>query len=58
MVDRVIHKQGIFSFSEQMPIVIECIVPSKYLKDLLIELKIIITEGAIFTTPVDMIMNK
>jgi uncharacterized protein len=56
--DRVIHKQGIFSLSEQMPIVIECIVPSKYLKELLQELNIIVKEGAIFTTPVDMIMNK
>lgn len=56
--DRVIHKQGIFSLSEKMPIVIECIVSSKYLKDLLQELNIIVKEGAIFTTPVDMIMNK
>lgn len=56
--DRVVHKQGIFSFSEQMPVVIECVVSSEYLKDLLKELKIIVKEGAIFTTPVDMVMNK
>lgn len=56
--DRVVHKQGIFSFSEQMPIVIECIVSSQYLKDLLEELKLIVDEGVIFTTPANIIMNK
>ncbi|MFL0195357.1 DUF190 domain-containing protein [Clostridium sp. WILCCON 0269] len=56
--DRVVHKQRMFSFSEQMPIVIESIVASQYLKDLLDELKIIVKEGVIFTTPVNMIMDK
>ncbi|MFL0197030.1 DUF190 domain-containing protein [Clostridium sp. WILCCON 0269] len=56
--DRVVHKQRLFSFSEQMPIVIESIVASKYLEDLLKELKILVKEGAIFTTPVDVIMDK
>ncbi|AQS04998.1 DUF190 domain-containing protein [Clostridium beijerinckii] len=56
--DRVIHKQKVFSFSEKMPIVIECIVPCENLKDLLNELKNVVEEGAVFVTPIDLIMNK
>jgi PII-like signaling protein len=56
--DRVVHKQKIFSFSEKMPIVVECIVPSEKLQDLLDELKNIVEEGAVFTTPIDLIINK
>lgn len=56
--DRVIKKHGIFSLSKKMPIVIECVVPTQNLKDLLDELKDLVEEGAIFTTPVDIIMNK
>ncbi|EKQ54348.1 MULTISPECIES: DUF190 domain-containing protein [unclassified Clostridium] len=56
--DRVVHKQKIFSFSEKMPIVVECIVPSENLQDLLDELKNIVEEGAVFTTPIDLIINK
>lgn len=56
--DRVVHKQRVFSLSEKMPIVIECIVPSENLKDLLDELKNIVNEGAVFTTPIDLIIDK
>jgi uncharacterized protein len=56
--DRVIHKQKLFSFSEKMPVVIECVVPCEYLKDLLSELKNMVEEGAVFATPIDLIMNK
>lgn len=56
--DRVVHKQGLFSFSEHMPIVIESIVASPYLENLLKELKILVKDGVVFTTPVDMIMDK
>ncbi|WP_026883344.1 DUF190 domain-containing protein [Clostridium akagii] len=56
--DRVIQKQRIFSFSKKMPIVIECVVHTRNLKDLLEKLKNIVEEGVIFTTPLDMIMNK
>ena len=56
--DRVIHKQKIFSFSEKMPIVIECIVPCENLNDLLNELKNLVEDGAVFATPIDLIMNK
>jgi len=38
--------------------VIECIVPAEHLKDLLDELKNIVEEGAVFTTPIDLIMDK
>lgn len=56
--DRVIQKQKMFSKSQKMPIVIECIIKVENLKDLLGELKSVVEEGAIFTAPVDMIMNK
>lgn len=56
--DRVICKQKLFSFSEKMPVVVECIVPVENLKDLLEELKNIVEEGAVFTTPIDLIINK
>lgn len=56
--DRVVHKQRVFSLSEKMPIVIECIVPSENLKDLLDELKNIVEEGAVFITPIDLIIDK
>lgn len=56
--DRVIQKKRIFSLSQKMPVVIECVVPSGSLKDLLEKLKDLVVEGAIFTTPIDMIMNK
>lgn len=39
-----------------MPIVIECIVTAEHLKDLLDELNTILDGGAIFTTPIDLIM--
>ena len=41
-----------------MPIVIECIVPSEHLNELLEQLKDIVEEGAVFTAPIDMIINK
>lgn len=56
--DRVIYKQKIFSFSEKMPVVIECVVPCEYLKDLLNELKNMIGEGTVFVTPIDLFINK
>ena len=56
--DRIIHKQRVFSFSEKMPIVIECIVKAENLKSLLNELKNVVKEGAVFTTPIDLIMDR
>ncbi|MDR3596821.1 DUF190 domain-containing protein [Clostridium sp.] len=56
--NRVIHKQRIFSFSEKMPIVIECIVPCENLNDLLNELKNVVEDGVVFAAPIDLIMNK
>ena len=41
-----------------MPVVIECVVPCEHLKDLLNELESLVEEGAVFTTPIDLIMNK
>ena len=41
-----------------MPVVVECIVPAEKLKDLLEELKNIVEEDAVFTTPIDLIINK
>lgn len=56
--DRVIYGQHIFSPSEHLPLVIECIVEGEHLTPLLEELKGIVTEGAVFTATVDLIMNK
>ncbi len=56
--DRVIYGQHIFSPSEHLPLVIECVVEKEHLSQLLDELKAIVTEGAVFTAPVDLIMNK
>lgn len=53
-----IHKQKVFSFSENMPIVIECVVPCEHLNDLLNELKNLVEEGAVFTAPIDLVINK
>ncbi|MFT8361548.1 MAG: DUF190 domain-containing protein [Sporolactobacillus sp.] len=56
--DRVIHQQKIFSMSEKTPIVVECIVSSEHLNDVLVGLKEVVEEGAVFTTPVHLMMNK
>lgn len=56
--DRVIHQQKIFSMSEKTPIVVECIVSSEHLNELLDGLKEVVEEGAVFTTPVHLIVNK
>lgn len=56
--DRVIYGRHVFSPSEHLPLVIECIVEEEHLSQLLEELEAIVTEGAVFTAPVDLIMNK
>ena len=56
--DRVIYGQHVFSPSEHLPLVIECVVEAEHLSLLLEELKAIVTEGAVFTSTVDLIMNK
>ncbi len=56
--ERVIYNQHLFSFSEHLPLIIECIVEKKHLTELLAELELAVTEGEIFTAPVDLIINK
>lgn len=56
--DKVIHSQHVFSASEHLPLVIECVVGGDDLPLLLEELKEIVTEGAVFTAPVTMIINQ
>lgn len=56
--DRVIHERKIFSLSEETPIVIECIVSAEHLKELLSGLQNVVEEGAVFTAPVHLIVNK
>lgn len=56
--DRVIYGQHVFSPSEHLPLVIECVVEKEHLSLLLEELNVIVTEGAVFTAPVDLVMNK
>lgn len=55
--DHVLHRQGLFSLSEQLPVVVECIVPAASIQGLLQELKKVVTEGAIFTKTVELIQN-
>lgn len=55
--DHVIHKQSFFSLSEQLPVVVECIVPAQSIQGLLDHLKKVVTEGAVFTKTVDLIQN-
>jgi len=55
--DRIIYGQHIFSPSEHLPLVIECIVDKEHLDQLLEELSAIVSEGAVFTAPVDLILN-
>jgi len=56
--DRVIYGQHLFSPSEHLPLIIECVVERENLSLLLDELKLVVTEGAVFTAPVDLIINK
>ncbi|MDD9150229.1 MULTISPECIES: DUF190 domain-containing protein [unclassified Sporolactobacillus] len=56
--DRVIRKQSIFSFSKKTPIVVETVVPADHLPELLSGLRKLVKNGAIFTTPVQLIVSK
>lgn len=56
--DHIIYGQHLFSLSEHLPLVIECVVGKENLSLLLAELKAVVTEGAVFTAPVDLIINK
>lgn len=56
--DRVIYGQHIFSPSEHLPLVIEGVIAKEHLGPLLEELKPVVTEGAVFTAPVELIINK
>ncbi|WP_332238820.1 DUF190 domain-containing protein [Sporolactobacillus sp. KGMB 08714] len=56
--DRIIHRQKLFTLSEKMPIVIESVVSSDHLKKLLNGLADVVEEGAVFTTPIHLIVNK
>lgn len=56
--DHVIYSQHLFPLSEHMPLVVECIVDKDNLSGLLEELKQIVTDGVVFTLPVDVILNR
>lgn len=56
--DRVIYGRHIFSPSEHLPLVIECVADREHLPLLLDDLKAVVSEGAVFTAPVDLILNK
>ena len=56
--DGVIYGRHIFSPSEHLPLIIECVVERERLALLLEELKAVVTEGAVFTAPVELIINK
>ncbi len=56
--DGVIYGRHIFSPSEHLPLIIECVVERDHLPPLLEELKAVVAEGAIFTAPVELVVNK
>ncbi|QAT43414.1 DUF190 domain-containing protein [Aminipila luticellarii] len=56
--DHVIYSQHLFPLSENLPLVIECMVEREQLSGILEELKQIVTDGVIFTLPVQVILNR
>ncbi|MCI1882917.1 MAG: DUF190 domain-containing protein [Sporolactobacillus sp.] len=56
--DRVVHRQKMFSVSKQIPIVIECLISSEKVNELTAGLKDVVEEGAVFATPVHLIVNE
>lgn len=56
--DHVIYSEHLFALSEHMPLVVECIVDKTCLSDLLQELERVVTDGVVFTLPVNLILNK
>lgn len=55
--DHVIHSRHLFTLSEHMPLVVECIVDQENLSGLLEELKKTVTDGVVIALPVDLILN-
>ncbi len=53
-----IYNQHLFTLSEHMPLVVECIIARDDLAGLTEELDRIVTGGIVFTTPVDLILNR
>ncbi|MDF3000786.1 MAG: hypothetical protein K0Q48_905 [Bacillota bacterium] len=56
--DHVIYSQHLFPLSEHMPLVVECIVDKDNHSSLIEELRQVITEGAVISLPVDLILNR
>lgn len=56
--DHVIYSQHLFPLSEHLPLVVECIVDKDNLSGLLEELKQVVTDGAVITVPVDLILDR
>jgi len=55
--DHVIHNQHLFTLSEHMPLVIECVVEKENLDGLLLEIKEMAIDGIVFVVPVQVIKN-
>lgn len=56
--DGVIYGRHVFSPSEHLPLVIECIAERECIPPLLDELRSVVTEGAVFTAPVELVLNQ
>lgn len=56
--DKIIHKSKILSFSEQLPIVIECMVKTNEANKVISKLEEIVTQGVVFTVPTTVLVNK
>lgn len=56
--DGVIYGRHVFSPGEHLPLIVECIAERGQLPYLLEDLKTVLTEGVVFTAPVELIINK
>ncbi|MEL7656980.1 MAG: DUF190 domain-containing protein [Bacillota bacterium] len=56
--DGIIYGQHLFTVSQHLPLIIECIVKKEHLSNLLAELEQVVTEGAVFAAPAELIINK
>jgi Uncharacterized conserved protein len=56
--DHVIYSQHLFPLSDHMPLVIECIIHKDNLAGLIEEVNNIVTDGIVFTLPVDLVLNR
>lgn len=55
--DHVIHKQSLFSFSSQVPVVIEAVGRAEVVRQMIPELKEKVQEGTVIAIPIQLVVN-